>query len=585
MTQSPPDAARQLAAERQLQSWRVEAARPLKVAIAARITRGLLGLAIAWLLAHIIAEAVTEGGQQALPFAQLALLPALFLARAGLSYLGETAGIRAGNRIRHAVFSQAIDRLITLGPVRISGISAGDLASTLSDAIAGIEPYYRRWLPAASAARSVPIAFLIAIFLTDWRSGLIFLVTLPLLPLFLILAGRGAEAASLKQWRALALLGGQLFDAIKGLADLRILGATARMEAQVASSVEAYRRETMAVLKLAFLSALAMEFFSTGAIALLAVTIGFRLLWGEMPFESGLFILIAAPEFYAPLRALGPERHSKMESIAASAEILGYTSLPHGKTGTTPPPAGPAAIRFEAVALTYADRPALGSIDLDIAPGERIVLVGATGSGKSSLFNLLLGFVTPTSGTINIHGTDLAALDPTEWRTRIIHLPQRAQVFATSLADNVAMGRARDEARLFAALKSADLGALLATLPEGLDTRLGDGGRALSGGEAQRLILARALYARAISPSPPVLVLADEPTANLDDETETLIARALRDLGAGTTTLTAAHRLKTIAPDTRVIVLDEGRIVEDGTASALLAADGRFARMVAEGTA
>lgn len=585
MTESPPDAARQLAAERQLQSWRVEAARPLKLAIAARITRGLFGLAIAWLLAHLIAEAVTLGGHQAVPFQHLALLAALFLARAGLSYLGETAGIRAASRIREAVFARLIDRLIALGPVRISGLAAGDLASTLSDAVAGIEPYYRRWLPAASAARSVPIAFLIAIFATDWRSGLIFLVTLPLLPLFLILAGRGAEAASLKQWRALALLGGQLFDAIKGLADLRILGATARMEAQVAASVEAYRRETMAVLKLAFLSALAMEFFSTGAIALLAVTIGFRLLWGEMPFESGLFILIAAPEFYAPLRALGPERHAKMESIAASARISEFEAIPLPEAGTTPAPDGPAAIRFEAVALTYADRPALGRIDLDIAPGEQIALVGATGSGKSSLFNLLLGFVTPTSGTVRIHGADLGALDPASLAARIVHMPQRAQVFAASLADNVTMGRPGDEARLIAALNAADLGALVATLPAGLDTRLGDGGRALSGGEAQRLILARALYARAISPTPPALVLVDEPTAHLDAETEAVIARALKDLGAGTTTLTSAHRLKTIAPETRVIVLDDGRIVEDGTAAALLAAGGRFARMVAEGTA
>ncbi len=585
MTQSPPDAARQLAAERQLQSWRVEAARPLKLAIAARITRGLFGLAIAWLLAHIIAEAVTLGGQQAVPFQHLAILAALFLVRAGLSYLGETAGIRAASRIREAVFARLIDRLIALGPVRISGLAAGDLASTLSDAVAGIEPYYRRWLPAASAARSVPIAFLIAIFLTDWRSGLIFLVTLPLLPLFLILAGRGAEAANLKQWRALALLGGQLFDAIKGLADLRILGATARMEAQVAASVEAYRRETMAVLKRAFLSALAMEFFSTGAIALLAVTIGFRLLWGEMPFESGLFILIAAPEFYAPLRALGPERHAKMESIAASARISEFEAIPLPETGTVPTPEGPAAIRFEAVALAYADRPALGPIDLDIAAGEEIALVGATGSGKSSLFNLLLGFVTPTSGTIRINGADLGALDPADWRSRIVHMPQRAQVFATSLADNITMGRPGDEARLIAALNAADLGALVATLPEGLDTRLGDGGRALSGGEAQRLILARALYARAISPTPPVLVLADEPTAHLDAETEAVIARALKDLGADTTTLTSAHRLKTIAPETRVIVLDDGRIVEDGAAAALLAAGGRFARMVAEGAA
>lgn len=585
MTQSPPDAARHLAAERQLQDWRVEAAHPLRLTIGSRIFRGLLSLGIAWLLAHIIAEAVSTGVSLSLPVGQLGLLALLFIGRAGLSWLGETAGIRAGKQIRAAVFSRLIGRLIALGPVRIAGIPAGDLASTLSDAVAGIEPYYRRWLPASAAARIVPIAFLAAIFATDWRSGLIFLVTLPLLPLFLILAGRGAEAASLKQWRALTLLGGQLFDAIKGLADLRILGATARMEAQVAASVEAYRRETMAVLKLAFLSALAMEFFSTGAIALLAVTIGFRLLWGEMPFESGLFILIAAPEFYAPLRALGPERHARMESIAASSELLGYANVPLPDAGTTLAPEGPPTIRFEAVALTYADRPALGPIDLAIGASEQIAIVGATGSGKSSLFNLLLGFVAPTSGAIRIAGTDLATLAPSDWRARIIHLPQRAQVFAASLADNIVMGRPRDDAEIINALHAAGLSALPLTLSDGLETRLGDGGRALSGGEAQRLILARALYARATSPTPPALVLADEPTAHLDAETETLIAHTLRNLGAGATTLTSVHRLKTIAPETRVIVLDDGRIVEDGTAAALLAAGGLYARMVAEGAA
>jgi len=509
-------------------------------------------------------------------------LAALALLRAGLGLATERLGLAASIGARRELFRRLMDHIAALGPIRLAGIATGDLVTTLTEAVAATEPYWRRWLPAMAAVSVLPLAILIVIAPLDWISGLILLVTLPLLPFFMILVGKGAEAANQRQWQSLARLGGHLLDAIQGLVDLKLFNAAAREIGVVARMADDYRRETMKVLRLAFLSALVLEFFATASIAVLAVTIGFRLMWGEFDFRTGFFILLLAPEFFAPLRGLGTERHARMEAIAATERIVGILALPgpSAVAGTIQlAPRDAVSIRFDHVSLTYdSGTEALTDLCLDIAAGEHVAIVGPSGAGKSTLLALLLGFLEPTSGTILIDGVPLASLDPADWRRHIAHVPQRPTLFDADIDANVAMHRdALDgdrEMTIMAALDAARATEVVAGLAEGRRTRLGERGQGISGGEAQRLALARAFY------HPSALVLVDEPTAHLDAKTERDVGLGLAALAKGRTMITVAHRLATIRDADRIVVLEAGRIVEQGSPAALLTTGGRYARMI-----
>lgn len=544
--------------------------------LAAAVAEGLLGVAAAFLAARIINSAVFEGADLATVLPGLAQLLGVAFLRAVIAYAGAQAGFEAAARARQGLFARLLDHVAALGPVRLSGTATGDVATTLTDAVAGIEPYWRQWLPATATGAVLPIAILLAVLPVDWRSAAVFALTLPLLPLFMVLAGRSAERASQRQWASMARLGGHLLDAVAGLADLVLLGAARREVALVAKTADTYRRETMKVLRLAFLSALVLEFFATVSIAVTAVLVGFRLLWGEIAFIDGLTVLLLAPLFYAPLRTLGIERHARMEALAAADRLASFLARPVSKrVGNEAFVAGDAVtVRFDTVSASYGDgRLALDGVSFDIRAGEQVAIVGESGSGKSTILSLIAGFLEPTAGTILIDGRPLASLDLDDLRRRIAFLPQRAFLFDTTIAENVAMGRAGDVA---AALRAARADDFVAGLPNGVESRLGEGGAGLSGGEAQRLMLARALFA----PAP--LVLMDEPTAHLDAATEAAVGEAIATLSAGRTRLTIAHRLRTVEAADRVLVLAGGRLVEEGTPAELKARGGAFAAMLAK---
>jgi ATP-binding cassette subfamily C protein CydD len=543
--------------------------------LATAVAEGLLGVVAAFITARIIDAAVFRGADLPAILVWLMQLLGIALLRAVIGYAGSQIGFEAAARARQGLFARLLDQTAALGPIRLSGTATGDLATTLTDAVAGIEPYWRQWLPATAAVAVLPLAILFAVLPVDWRSAVTFAVTLPLLPLFMVLAGRSAERANQRQWVSMARLGGHLLDAVAGLADLVLLGAAKREVALVARTADEYRRETMKVLRLAFLSALVLEFFATVSIAVTAVLVGFRLLWGEIAFVDGLTVLLLAPLFYAPLRTLGTERHARMEAVAAAERLADFLSRPVSrKIGGERFSADSAiSVRFDNVSAGYGNgRLALDHVSFEVRAGEQVAIVGESGAGKSTVLSLIAGFLEPSDGRILIDGRPLASLDLDDVRRHIAFLPQRAFLFDATIAENVAMGRTGDVA---AALKAARADDFVARLPKGLESRLGERGSGLSGGEAQRLMLARAF----LSPAP--LVLMDEPTAHLDAATEAAVGEAIATLSAGRTRMTIAHRLRTVEAADRVLVFASGRLIEEGTPAALKARGGAFANMLA----
>ncbi len=546
-------------------TWLREQARPVRRLLNAGIVAGA-GQAVlmclgAWLVAHLLAGAIfhARGWAQAWPV--LAVLPLLAAARFALTLWQRRTTFEAGARVSDAVRQALQRRLRQLGPCWAAQQSSGDLATRLVDGVDALVPYYAGYLPQMAFAVLVPLLILLAVLPADPWSALVLVATAPLIPLFMVLVGRAAEQASQRRWMRLRRMGARFMDALSGLTTLRLYRAAAREQAVLAATGEAYRQETMAVL------------------------IGFRLMWGDLAFEPGLFVLLLAPEFFLPLRALGAQRHRRMEAAAAAEDLAGLladatpsTAKPMQIAPVSTIAVASVAVTFERIGFGYADsdRPLLHDLDLHLPAGRRLTLIGASGCGKSTLLNLLMGFIATSSGRILVNGRDLAGLDRDAWRQHIAWVPQRAHVFHGTLRDNLLIAAPKaDPLSLQRAIHAAALGPVIARLPHGLDTSLGEGGHGLSGGERQRLALTRAWLRNA------PLLLLDEPTQHLDEATAAGIDAALTRLGEGRTVIRVAHRLGNIADDEQVAVLADAHIVEQGSAAVLHRQGGAFARLLA----
>ncbi len=542
-----------------------------------RLIAALLGVLVvlqAWVLARIIDQAAFAGaGLNALAPLLVAWVPLLLL-RGGLAWTGDRLAWRAAQQVRSQLRRELFDHLRRSGPYPLRERPTGELGNVLVDAVEAIGPYFAHYLPARLLMTLVPPLILLAVWPADWLSGLILLLTAPLVPLFMALIGQAAQRASQRQWRQLSRMGGHFLDVLRHLPLLKAFNASRRETARIAQTAEAFRRRTMQVLRLAFLSSAVLEFLAAISIALVAVLVGFRLLDGEMAFFHGLFVLLLAPEFYLPLRRYGAQNHARMEAIAAAEQILEVLALPAAAPAAT---SSQVALRHGALELRdlHFTHPggdtALAGLDLRIEPGEHLAIVGPSGAGKSTLLLLLLGFIPPESGEIRLAGAPLEAAHLAAWRRRIGWVPQRPHLFPGTLRENIALGcpDAPTETVREAA-QAAGILDFIEALPEGFETPIGEGGRGLSGGQRQRIALARALLHR------PDWLLLDEPTAHLDPDSERAFVAALRNLRGRVGIVHVAHRLETLHEADRIVVMQGGRVTDSGDWQTLCSRPGPF---------
>ncbi|MFF7010592.1 thiol reductant ABC exporter subunit CydD [Streptomyces fimicarius] len=531
-------------------------ARATRLFLAAVVALGLVGALLVIAQAMLIAEIVVGGFEGGLTVTALRtpllLLAAVALGRALVAWLTELAAHRASAAVKSELRGRLLERAARLGPDWLSGQRTGSLVALATRGIDALDDYFARYLPQLGLAVVVPVAVLARIVTEDWVSAAIIVVTLPLIPLFMILIGWATQSRMDRQWQLLSRLSGHFLDVVAGLPTLKVFGRAKAQAASIRTITSDYRRATLRTLRIAFLSSFALELLATLSVALVAVTIGMRLVHGELDLYTGLVVLILAPEAYLPIRQVGAQYHAAAEGLSAAEEIFAVLETEPRAPGTEDVPD---TLRLELAEVTVRHEgraePSLDAASLTVEPGETVALVGPSGVGKSTLLNVVLGFAVPDEGRVRVGGRDLAELDLERWRSRIAWVPQRPYLFADTIAENVRLARpdADDEAVL-AALRDAGAYDFVAALPDGLRTPLGEDGAGLSAGQRQRLALARAFLA-----DRPVLLL-DEPTASLDGESEAGIVDAVRRLATGRTVLLVVHRPALLAVADRVVTLE-----------------------------
>ncbi|HED2546672.1 heme ABC transporter permease/ATP-binding protein CydD [Raoultella planticola] len=578
---------RQQELTRWLKEQSILSRRWLMISRALGVISGLLIVGQAWLLARILHRMIMENipaTALVLPFIVLVLI---FVLRAWVVWLRERVGFYAGQHIRYEIRRQVLDRLQQAGPAWIQGKPAGSWATLVLEQIDDMHDYYARYLPQMTLAASVPLLIVITIFPINWAAALILLGTAPLIPLFMALVGMGAAEANRRNFLALARLSGHFLDRLRGMETLRLFHRGEAETDNIRHASQDFRQRTMEVLRLAFLSSGVLEFFTSLSIALVAVYFGFSYL-GELNFGhygvgvtlmSGFLALILAPEFFQPLRDLGTFYHAKAQAIGAADSLKTFMEKPLAqetrgeKLLSDNEPIG-LEVR-DAIVKSPEGKILAGPLNFTLPAGKRVVLVGQSGSGKSSLLNALTGFL-PYDGSLLVNGVELRDLDASRWHRLLSWVGQNPQLPAATLRENVLLAWPEaSEAQLQLALDKAWVSEFISQLPQGINTPVGDQAGRLSVGQAQRIAVARALLV------PCRLLLLDEPAASLDAHSEQRVMQALFNASSQQTTLMVTHQLEGIADWDAIWVMQDGKIVEQGTYSQLAMANGPFAALLA----
>lgn len=560
--------------QKNLTKWLKEqsklAKRWLMLTIGLGFLSGLLLVGQAALLANILHELIMEHTDKSELINQFIGLIVVVALRAACSWGREITGYRCGEQIRLHIRQIILDRLHKLGPAYIKGKPAGVWASLVLEQVEEMQDFFARYLPQMSIAVLVPVIILVTVFPLNWAAGLIFLITAPLVPIFMALVGLGAADANRRNFKALQRLSGHFYDRLQGLSTLRLFNRAEAEAENLHAASTVLRKRTMEVLRLAFLSSAVLEFFSAISVAIVAVYFGFAFI-GELNFGhygipislfTGLFILVLAPEFYQPLRDLGTFYHAKAQAIGAAESIVEFLNAEADemKAGETNLPS-PETIELHATdleVLSPEGQILAGPLSFSIHSQEQVALVGPSGAGKTSLLNALLGFL-PYRGSLKINGIELNELDHSQWRQAVSWVGQNPLLVHGTIHDNITLGNPlATEQHIAQVAKQAYASEFIDRLEKGYQHRVGDRSGGLSVGQAQRLAVARAMLQNGS------FWLLDEPTASLDASSEKLVLDSLAQAVKGQTTLMVSHRLDQLSAIDRVLVLDNGKLVQNG---------------------
>jgi ATP-binding cassette, subfamily C, bacterial CydCD len=567
------------------------AAVPIAVLAGLGLATALLVIAQAWLLATVIARVFIDKATLPQSVTPIAVLAAVTVARAVVAWAAQATAHHASAAAKTELRVALLAQVVRLGPRWRTG--AGDesrrdaaaLTQLATTGLDGLDGYFTSYLPALIGAVAIPLAVLVTITVADPISGIIVACTLPLVPLFGALIGMATGRQAAQRWRALATLAHHFHDVVSGLPTLRVFGRAQAQRSRIEEVTGEYRRATMATLRLAFLSSLALELVATMSVAVVATEIGLRLAYGHLDLRTGLLVLICAPEAYLPLRALGTQFHATADGLAAADEV--FTILETQAPGPPTPaaasqarpqrPADVPAICLDEVTVRHEGRaaPAPDRATFTIEPGRLTVLTGPSGCGKTTLLNCLLGHAEPAAGSITAQrdpgptSPRSPAMPPLPRPAAVGEqnlfgwLPQDPTLFAGTVADNIRLGwpDAPNEA-----VAAAARGAALDDVP--LARVLGQQGSGLSAGQRRRVALARALLL-----GRPILLL-DEPTAGLDADRESVVIETLRRYAVGHAVLAVSHRPAVIAAADVVVDLASQPCSRPATPSTALAGVG-----------
>ncbi|GHP00332.1 thiol reductant ABC exporter subunit CydD [Reticulibacter mediterranei] len=546
-------------------------------------TMGLLIIVQARLLTRAIDGVFLKGQALAQVVSLLSMLVGVVIGRAILIWSNSVVAAHAATTVKSSLRQRLFAHIQALGPVALSKERSGELTTTLVEGVEALDAFFSQMLPQVCATLLIPCIIGLVVFLTDALSGLILLITTPILLLFMFLIGTLAETHTKKQWGLLSSMSAHFLDVLQGLTTLKMFGRSHRQQETIARISDHFRKTTMSVLRVAFLSSLVLELGATLSTALVAVEIGLRLLYNQIPFSVAFFVLLLAPDFYLPLRTLGTKFHASMNSAASAKRIYELLDTPVASLSASEvayPEGQPMpTVRFQNVSYTYQDqagdeRQALRDVSLILEQGQTIALVGASGAGKSTLAHLLLRFIEPQQGTIVVGTRPLETIPVQVWRRQIAWIPQRPYLSHGSIAENIRIGcTTATMEQIIRAAQQAHLHEFIQSLPCSYDTQIGERGVRLSGGQIQRLALARVFLKDA-----PLLIL-DEATAHLDEESEQVVLKSLQTFLKNRTTLIIAHRLHTLREVDRVVMLEEGRVVADGPHERLMAQSPAYQRM------